>query len=181
MPTFTENLQFLKEFFSHIAEIGAVLPTSATAADALAAEVARVKGPKRVLEVGAGTGAITSQLVHYIGTQDELVVCEINPTFMTLLQKRFAQEASLRRVLQQTHFIGGSILDLPAEPQFDFIVSTLPFNNCPPDFIEAVLAHYQRLLKPGGVLSYIEYVGGQTLKRVSGLDPQFPVVVALVS
>ena len=48
----------------------------------------------------------------------------------------------------------------------------MPFNNCPPDFIEAVLAHYQRLLKPGGVLSYIEYVGGQTLKRVSGLDPQ---------
>ncbi|MCE7979768.1 MAG: methyltransferase domain-containing protein [Caldilinea sp. CFX5] len=172
MPILTENLQFLKEFFSHIAEIGAVLPTSATAADALAAEVARVKGPKRVLEVGAGTGAITSQLIHYISAQDELVVCEINPTFMTLLQKRFAEEATFRRVLPQTRFIGGSILDLPAEPQFDFIVSTLPFNNCPPAFIEAVLAHYQRLLKPGGVLSYIEYVGGQTLKRVSGLDPQ---------
>jgi len=172
MPTLTENLQFLQEFFSHIAEIGAVLPTSATAADALAAEVARAKGPKRVLEVGAGTGAITAQLVHHIGPQDELVVCEINATFMTLLQKRFASEATFRRVLPQTRFISDSILDLPAEPQFDFIVSTLPFNNCPPDFIEAVLAHYQRLLKPGGVLSYIEYVGGQTVKRVSGLDSQ---------
>ena len=172
MPTLTENLQFLKEFFSHIAEIGAVLPTSVTAAAALAAEVARVKGPKRVLEVGAGTGAITAQLVHHIGPQDELVLCEINPTFMTLLQKRFTEEAAFRRALPQTHFNGGSILDLPAEPQFDFIVSTLPFNNCPPDFIAAVLTHYQRLLKPGGVFSYIEYVGGQTLKARSGLDPQ---------
>lgn len=172
MPTLTENLQFLQEFFSHIAEIGAVLPTSTVAADAMSAEVARAKGPKRVLEVGAGTGAITAQLVHHIGEQDELVVCEINPTFMTLLQKRFAEDATFRRVLPQTRFIGGSILDLPAAPQFDFIVSTLPFNNCPPEFIEAVLAHYQRLLKPGGVFSYIEYVGGQTLKRVSRLDPE---------
>ena len=116
MPTLTENLQFLQEFFSHIAEIGAVLPTSVTAADALAAEVARAKGPKRVLEVGAGTGAITAQLVHHIGPQDELVVCEINTTFMTLLQKRFAGEATFRRVLPQTRFIGDSILDLAAEP-----------------------------------------------------------------
>lgn len=172
MPTLTENIQFFKEFFSHIAEIGAVLPTSATSATALAAEVARAKGPKRVLEVGAGTGAITAQLVHHIGPQDELVLCEINPTFMTLLQTRFAEEAALRRVLPQTRFNGGSILDLPAVPQFDFIVSTLPFNNCPPDFIEAVLTHYQRLLKPGGVFSYIEYVGGQTLKLFSGIDAQ---------
>lgn len=172
MPTLTENIQFFKEFFSHIAEIGAVLPTSATSASALAAEVARAKGPKRVLEVGAGTGAITAQLVHHIGPQDELVLCEINPTFMTLLQTRFAEEAAFRRVLPQTRFNGGSILDVPAAPHFDFIVSTLPFNNCPPDFIEAVLTHYQRLLKPGGVFSYIEYVGGQTLKQVSGLDPQ---------
>lgn len=172
MPTLTENIQFLKEFFSHIAEIGAVLPTSATSAAALAAEVARSKGPKRVLEVGAGTGAITAQLVHHIGPQDELVLCEINPTFMTLLQKRFAEEAAFRRVLPQTRFNGASILDLPTESQFDFIVSTLPFNNCPPDFIEAVLTHYQRLLKPGGVFSYIEYVGGQTLKQLSTLDAQ---------
>ena len=39
MPTLTENLQFLQEFFSHIAEIGAVLPTSVTAADALAGRI----------------------------------------------------------------------------------------------------------------------------------------------
>lgn len=172
MPTLTENIQFFKEFFSHIAEIGAVLPTSAASATALVAEMARAKGPKRVLEVGAGTGAITAQLVHHIGPQDELVLCEINPTFMTLLQTRFAEEAAFRRVLPQTRFTGGSILELPVEPQFDFIISTLPFNNCPPDFIEAVLLHYQRLLKPGGVFSYIEYVGGQTLKLLSGLDVQ---------
>jgi len=168
----TENFQFIKEFLSNIGEIGALLPTSATAADALGAEIARWRGPKRVLEVGAGTGAITAQLVHQIGAQDELVLCEINSSFMTILQQRFTQEAAFRRVQAQTHFNGGSILELPAEAQFDFIVSTLPFNNCPPDFIEAVLAHYQRLLKPGGVLSYIEYVGGQTLKMTSGLDPQ---------
>lgn len=172
MATLSENLEFIKEFFSNIGEVGALLPTSAAAANALAAEVARQRGPKRVLEVGAGTGAITAQLVNQISAQDELVVCEINATFMTRLKDRFVQEAVFQRVVAQTQFYEASILDLPAHAQFDFIVSAIPFNNCPPDFVEAVLAHYQQLLKPGGVLSYIEYVGGQTLKRVSGLDPQ---------
>ena len=129
MPTLPENIQFFKEFFSHIAEIGAVLPTSAASATDLVAEMAWAKGPKRVLEVGAGTGAITAQLVHHIGPQDELVLCEINPTFMTLLQRRFAEEAAFRRVLPQTRFTGTSILELPVEPQFDFIISTLPFRS----------------------------------------------------
>ncbi|MEZ4868854.1 MAG: phosphatidylserine decarboxylase [Caldilineaceae bacterium] len=172
MKPLTENLQFLQEFIRHISEVGAVLPTSTYAADALAAEIARHQGPKRVLEVGAGTGAITAQLVRYIQPGDELVLCEINETFMTLLQARFTREALFQRVASQTQFSVASILDLSDDVGFDFIISAIPFNNCPPDFVDAVLAHYRRLLKPGGVLSYIEYMGGRTVKVLSGADPQ---------
>lgn len=180
MAALTEKLQFFKEFLSNIKEVAAVLPTSAVAADALAAELARWPGSKRVLEVGAGTGAITAQLVHQINAADELTLCELNATFMATLQKRFQEEAAFRRVHSQTRFFAGSILDLPAEGQFDFIVSTLPFNVFPVALVEEILAYYQRLLKPGGVLSYIEYIGGRTLHDLIGHDPHHPARLAVM-
>lgn len=180
MSAFTEKYQFFKEFLSNIQEVAAVLPTSVMAANALAAEVAQWPGPKRVLEVGAGTGAITAQLVHHLTPNDELTLCELNATFMATLQKRFAEEASLRRVQSQTHFFAGSILDLPAEGQYDFIISTLPFNVFPVALVEEILAYYQRLLKPGGVLSYIEYIGGRTLHDLIGHDPHHAARLAVM-
>jgi phosphatidylserine decarboxylase len=175
-----EKYQFFKEFLSNIREVAAVLPTSAAAADALAAELARWSGPKRVLEVGAGTGAITAQIVPHLRAGDELTLCELNTTFMATLEKRFAEEATFRRVQSQTRFFAGSILDLPAEGQFDFIVSTLPFNVFPVTLVEAILAYYQRLLKPGGVLSYIEYIGGRTLHDLIGHDPHHAARLAVM-
>jgi len=180
MAALTEKLQFFKEFLSNIKEVAAVLPTSAVAADALAAELARWPGPKRVLEVGAGTGAITAQVVHHLNADDELTLCELNPTFMATLQKRFTEEATFRRVHPQTRFFTGSILDLPAEGQFDFIISTLPFNVFSAALVEEILAYYARLLKPGGVFSYIEYIGGRTLHQVMKNDPEHAARLAVI-
>lgn len=183
MNQFTETSQFLREFVNHMHEVGAVLPTSAAAADTMAAECARHLGPKRVLEVGAGTGAITVRIARLINPGDHFVVCEINATFMTMLEQRFAADPLLRACLPQIEFYTGSVLDLlpaPAEnpttsttdaQKFDYIISAIPFNNCPPTFVDQVLAHYRTLLKPGGVLSYIEYIGGRTLKRINQSDP----------
>lgn len=185
MNQFSESIEFFQEFINNIQEVSAVLPTSPYAGDALAAEAARYRAPKRVLEVGAGTGAITVRIAPAIGAEDHLTVCELNSTFIKRLRQRFAQEQPLRRILPQTTFFEGSILDLePAErttEKFDFIISTLPFNTLPPELVEAVLTHYQKLLKPGGIVSYIEYIGGRTLKQVSNVDPAYGARMAVLN
>lgn len=178
---FSESIEFFKEFISNIQEVSAVAPTSTYAGDALAAEAARFQGPKRVLEVGAGSGAITVRIAPHISAQDHLTVCELNSNFVQRLRQRFTQEQPLRAILPQTTFFEGSILDLKPEEKFDFIISTLPFNTLPPELVDAVLSHYKALLKPGGIVSYIEYIAGRTLKQISGADPHYDARMAVLN
>jgi phosphatidylserine decarboxylase len=170
MSRANEQLEFFRQFVSNFRETGAVLPTSSFASCALSRKCAQWHGPKRVLEVGAGTGAITTEIIKHLHPDDQFVACEINPALAGYLRTRFAREPAFRTVAEQSSVYEGSILDLPTDQKFDFIISAIPFNNCPPDFVAAVFAHYQALLKPGGVLSYIEYVGGRTLKQSFAAD-----------
>lgn len=166
-----EQITFVREFLSNLRTVGAVVPVSRYAAAALGSELARRRGPKRVLEVGAGTGAVTASLVRQIQPGDAFVVCELNATFAAYLHQRFAQEAPFQRVADQTTVIEGDMLELPTADKFDFIVATIPFNNCPPEFVVAAFAHFAALLKPGGVLSYIEYIGGRTIQQTVRANP----------
>lgn len=162
----SEQIAFFRQFLADFSVTGAIAPSSAALARALSQECAKQQGPKRVLEVGAGTGAVTAELVKYIQPGDQLVVCEINPTFAAYLRKRFGREPAFQAIAGQSRVYEGSILDLPPEQKFDFIISSLPFNAFPPEFVAAIFAHYQALLKPGGVLSYYEYIGGRTLQQL---------------
>jgi phospholipid N-methyltransferase len=53
---------------------------------------------------------------------------------------------------------------LPGEGVYDFIVSGLPINNFPVAQVREVFRTYKRLLKPGGTLSFFEYVLIRQLK-----------------
>jgi phosphatidylserine decarboxylase len=161
-----EKLYFVRQVRDAFETIGAVIPTSHYAARAMAAECARHHGPKKVLEVGAGTGSITAEIVKHIGPQDQLVVCEINPEFVAYLHQRFAQEPAFQHVRDRVQIVAGSVMELETQEPFDYIISAIPFTNCPPEFTETIFQHYQQLLKPGGVLTYIEYAFLRNTKRL---------------
>jgi phosphatidylserine decarboxylase len=155
---------FLRAFKAQSATVGAFMPTARFAARAMCSACAAHTGPKRVLEVGAGTGAITREIVRHIGSVDAFVVVELEPTLAEFLRKRFAVEPHFAQARAQSQVLQQSILDLPTTQQFDYIISAIPFNNCQPQFVESVFTHYKALLRPSGVLSYIEYIGGRWLK-----------------
>lgn len=160
-----EKLYFMRQVREAFGSIGAIIPTSRYAARAMASEFARRRGPRAVLEAGAGTGAITAEIIRQLGPDDRLVMCEINPHFAAYLRRRFEREPAFRRVREQVTLYETSVTEIQGRHAFDCIISAIPFTSCPPEVTEAILEHYRTLLKPGGTLSYIEYAWLRGLKR----------------
>lgn len=173
MIKFSETFFFLSQLTnSSFNQIGAIAPTSRTAARAMIDEALRLQGPKRILEVGPGTGPITAELVRHLKPEDHLVLCEINPDFCAYLEKRFATEPELQKVRNQVEIVCSSATELPGEHCYDFIVSAIPFNSTPVEVTQAIFDTFKRLLKEGGTLSFLEYAFLRELRRLNTSDKE---------
>jgi phosphatidylethanolamine/phosphatidyl-N-methylethanolamine N-methyltransferase len=149
---------FIRESRRHFRDTGALLPSSRFLAQALVSELRKRRGPSRILEVGPGTGSVTSRILRYLMPGDQLDLVELNSHFIALLQQRFEEEWRFWRHRQRTQLIHSAVESLPGEATYDFIISGLPLNNFPVAQVREIYRCYNRLLKPGGTLSYYEYV-----------------------
>jgi len=164
MPNIRESLYFLRQFGRSARTVGSLIPTSRFAARAMASEMARRSGPRRILEVGAGTGAITAEIARAMGPDDTLDAYELNPEFVGFLRRRLEEDARLAARRDRITLHQGDVLEMDRGRRFDFIVSAIPFVNCPPEVVENILALYRDVLEPDGVLSFIEYAYLRRLK-----------------
>lgn len=162
---FKETFFFLSQLSKGFDHIGAVMPTSREAARAMAAEALRQKKPKTILEVGPGTGPITTELVRHLKADDRLVLCEVNDTFVDYLRRRFETEPELQRVRHQVEIHHHSVTELPGEHVYDYIISAVPLTRLPAPLAEQIFETYRRLLKPGGTLTFLEYKFLRTLRK----------------
>lgn len=149
---------FFGEFRRHFHTTGAIAPSGAQLARAITAPLGLApSGGLRILEVGAGTGVFTTAILQHLGRGDALEIFEINPAFRPFLQARLEVSGALQRgVACRLHI--ASITELAAGEKFDFMVSGLPLNNFTAAEVEALLALFMAHLRPGGVLSYFEYL-----------------------
>jgi phospholipid N-methyltransferase len=116
-------------------------------------------GPGRqILEVGPGTGAVTRHIAAAMGPDDRLHLVELNETFVAQLRSALAQDAVLQRVAGRTRLYHSPVEQLPGDVRYDVIVSGLPLNNFAVAEVEQILAKLAGLLKPGGTLSFFEYI-----------------------
>ena len=163
--TIQEKVYFLRQLQASFSSIGALIPTSRYAARMMASEFARRAGPRTVLEVGPGTGAITAEIVRAMRPGDQLVLCELNAGFVAYLQKRIATEPAFQRVRDQITLLHMDVTQLDRTRRFDYIVSAVPFNNLPPELVGSILDCYREILRPDGVLTYIEYAYLRAIKQ----------------
>ena len=163
---------FLREFRRTFHTTGALLPSSPRLGRALARFVSDASphgdshAQRRILEAGPGTGAVTNQIVARLGQSDRLELVELNERFVAHLRERFAREPALAAVAPRMEIHHAPIQDLPGTAQYDVIVSGLPLNNFSVELAESILTSYQRLLKPGGTLSFFEYVAVRPMRTV---------------
>lgn len=164
MRFWVECGDFIRESRRHFRDTGALLPSSRFLARALVSELGKWRGPSRILEVGPGTGSVTAQILRHLLPGDRLDLVEVNRHFIELLQGRFAKEGRFWRYRDQVKLIHAAVENLTGEANYDFIISGLPLNNFSVAQVREIYRVYNRLLKPGGTLTYYEYVFIRQLK-----------------
>jgi phosphatidylethanolamine/phosphatidyl-N-methylethanolamine N-methyltransferase len=147
-----KRLAFYAEAVSAAREVGAFTQTSTIVASAVAEPLAGYAAPRTVLEVGAGTGALTRCLLRHLGTGDRLDLCEVNARFARLLHEEFAGY-----VAPAIRIFAADVETLPDDTRYDVIVSSLPWLNLDAVKVARILDRYDASLRPGGAITYIDY------------------------
>jgi phospholipid N-methyltransferase len=181
----TDYQVFLREFRATFSTTGAVLPTGGAASRAMSRFVAEdwpqgrspeangtaangssAKGPRQLLEVGPGTGAITDHVIRRMRPGDQLTLVELNERFVNVLRGRLEKDARWQGVASRVSLFAGSLEDLPRDKKYDVVVSALPFNNFQPDLVRRLLADLVSRLAPHGTLTFIEYIAIRRFKEL---------------
>jgi phospholipid N-methyltransferase len=167
----TEPTALLRRYVAEPTAVGAVAPSSRWLVDALTAPVAARSGPAKILEVGAGTGPVTRRLGALLGPDDLLDICEIDPTFIRILEETVLASGALAeaRCQGRVRLLHCRLQEISRGDGYDYIIAGLPLTGFEPQEVQEVLKTIQRSLRPGGVFSYFEYVG---LRRLARLAPQ---------
>jgi len=150
---------FIERFISNPSSVGSITPSSSF----LAAEITKYIAPEsdsiKILEVGAGTGIFTKRIISKLRPGDVFDVIEIDPELCGVMKKQFDG-------LNNVTINCLSILDWKPKYKYDYIVSGLPFNAFEASFVDAILKHYEKLIKPDGILSYFEYIALADIKKM---------------
>jgi phosphatidylethanolamine/phosphatidyl-N-methylethanolamine N-methyltransferase len=125
-PRLDDEVRFLRSWIEKPLHVGAVMPSGRPLARTMAQYVDRhATGP--VIELGPGTGAITSALVDHGIDQKRLVLVEYNPSFCALLRDRYPQAKVVQGDAYRLRDTLWSVLGAPATA----IVSSLPLVTKP--------------------------------------------------
>ena len=175
MSRLSDYQTFLTQFLRNYETTGSVIPSGRALGSALCRYVGGARGPQKILEAGPGTGAVTGCIIDRMRQDDELWMVELNPTFAAHLRSAFNDKPAFREAASRCHLIEGSVAQLgplSQDGQFDLIISGLPLNNFSSADVKDILQAYAKLLKPGGILSFFQYILIRPAKMFVSLGPE---------
>lgn len=155
-----EHLVFFREFLLEFQTTGAFFPTSRWAALAMTDPLEDGnRPPKKILELGPGTGSVTVSILERMIPGDELTICEINPRFMKALKEKLSKLDSYQKHADQIYFFEGPVEEMPENGTFDVIVCALPFLNFDIETVKSIFEKLRRISSSDTVMTYYEYIG----------------------
>jgi phosphatidylethanolamine/phosphatidyl-N-methylethanolamine N-methyltransferase len=121
-----DEVRFIRSWIDKPLHMGAVMPSGKALARTMAQYV-DPQGTGPVIELGPGTGAITTALVAHGIDQKRLVLVEFNPTFCALLRERYPQATVVQG---DAYTLRDTLWDVLKEPA-SAVVSGLPLVTKP--------------------------------------------------
>ena len=144
------TLSFLRALLAAPAEVGALWPSSRHLAQSMAQAAAACGASGRVIEVGAGSGALTRALLNRFGSE-RLQVVECAPELVQVLRKKFPHLDIRRERIE--HFLPQAAPD----PGSSLLVSSLPFKSLPAAQARLLSSTYIRFVQNGGAVIQFSY------------------------
>ncbi len=151
-PVLAEGLEFFGSFLRQPVTVGSVWPSSY----ALAREMihgCNLRHADTVVELGAGTGAITRAILEAIGRKTLVLALELDGRHVHRLRRRFPG----LKVCHQSAELLQECLKQHDREQADCVISALPWGNMRSKLQGRILEAVLRALKPGGVFTAMGY------------------------
>lgn len=165
VPLYPLDLSFTLKGITQLGTVGALFECSQKAVLELCRQIHKDSDEKlRILELGAGKGTVTAELVKRLLPDDILDVIEIDQEFCAHLQKTFPVAKYPQVTIHHMDMLKFS----PSEP-YDIIICTLPFNAFDADLVISMLTKIESFATLGTHMSYIEYLAGATLRKITAL------------
>lgn len=177
----SDQIEFFRQFRQRFETTGAIAPSSSGLAKSMTRFLAArdSQTPVRVLEIGPGTGPVTDKIVRLIRPGDTFDLVELNESFVELLKQRFENDPVWKAAAPCSTVHQVPVQDFHAPERYDFVISGLPLNNFPAELVRTIADTYFQLLKPGGMLSYFEYMFVRPIRRRVTRGPQCERITAI--
>ena len=146
-----DRVRFLRAFAANPRQVGAILPTSRYAVRDML-DLGDVPGAGLVVELGAGTGVQTGEILARMRPDARLVALEIDPALARLLEERF-DDPRLQVVCGSAEHLEKHLDGERA----DVLVCALPFTSLEPGLRRRILDTLPKALGPRGTALVIQY------------------------
>lgn len=161
------HLVFFRSWLQNPKAIGALAPSSPKLSQLMASPVDPANTP--VLEIGAGTGAVTRALLERNVRPDRLFIVERDPSLVAFLRREFPGVRV--RCGEAAHV--GRILSSESVGKVNTVVSSVPLRNLAlRDRIRLVRAMMGALTNGGQLIQYTYIAGCPIPSRRLGLEAE---------
>ncbi len=146
-----ERLRFFRSFLANPRAVGAILPTSKRAVRDML-DMANLKQARVVVELGAGTGVYTEEVLKRLRPDARFLAFEIDPELVSTLSGRF-NDPRLRTIQGSAEHVEEYL----EGEKVNVIVSGIPFTSLPIQVRKNIFKEITQILAPDGVMVAIQY------------------------
>jgi phospholipid N-methyltransferase len=149
-------IKFIIEFFKDPKGLGAILPSSKYVGKEIVSQIPKDLDapPRNIIELGAGTGVFTRQIIKRMNPRDNLVVVEYDHSFCEKLRQDFGHIPNVK-------IIEGDVRELKEDLQdrekFDYIVAAIPLTTFDTTFVNQVYDKIKKITKVDSTYSTVDY------------------------
>ena len=169
--------ELLKQFLINPKQVGTIAPSSRALVRAMTDEVRALLAARQdqtesdigsalplVLELGAGTGIITQELLKAGLPPQNLIIVDINPVLVAKLAKIYPGVTIIHGDARNLEVI----LPPAFKARIDIVVSSLPLKNFNQQFLRAFIDSVFMVTRPRAILVQYSYFLTNPLRALSG-------------